>query len=140
MKFSFSKQKVKKFLLVHIFAFLGILFYSYVFGCPLQRLFGITCPGCGMSRAWIAFFKLDFKSAFSFHPLFIPITCVLLYALHREVLPKKLPQKAETVLFILVGSAAVILWIYRLFSDDPVVKIDFEESIINKYFIRRFFG
>lgn len=132
MKFRFSKQKVKKFFLIHLAVLLIGIVYIFAVGCPLHRIFGIPCPGCGMSRAWISFFMLDFKSAFKFHPLFIPITGILLYEIHREIVPKKLPKKVETVLLVLIVSAALILYFYRLFSGDPVVKIDFEQSVINK--------
>ena len=36
--------------------------------CPIKFLTGISCAGCGMSRAWIAVFHLDFARAFYFHP------------------------------------------------------------------------
>ncbi len=38
--------------------------------CLFRRLTGIPCPCCGMSRAWIAALRLDFRGAFSFHPVF----------------------------------------------------------------------
>ena len=31
--------------------------------CPIKFLTGISCAGCGMSRAWIAVFHLDFARA-----------------------------------------------------------------------------
>lgn len=39
-------------------------------GCPIRNTTGIPCPGCGMSRAWTAALRLDFASAFSWHPMF----------------------------------------------------------------------
>lgn len=43
--------------------------------CLIRTIFGIPCPGCGLTRAWLSVFKLDLKSAFYYHPLFwtIPI-------------------------------------------------------------------
>lgn len=38
--------------------------------CFFRRLTGIPCPCCGMSRAWLAALRLDFRRAFSFHPMF----------------------------------------------------------------------
>lgn len=49
--------------------------------CPVRTLLGgIPCPGCGMSRAWLAALRLDFRAAFAFHPMFwsIPILGVQL--------------------------------------------------------------
>lgn len=38
--------------------------------CPIRYLTGISCAGCGMSRAWISLLRLDAASAFAYHPLF----------------------------------------------------------------------
>ena len=38
--------------------------------CPIKFITGISCAGCGMSRAWMAFFQLDIAKAFAYHPLF----------------------------------------------------------------------
>ena len=42
-------------------------------GCPIFELTGITCPLCGTTRAWTAFFRGDFALAFTCHPLFLLI-------------------------------------------------------------------
>ena len=38
--------------------------------CPILFLTGISCAGCGMSRAWLSLLRLDLAGAFAFHPLF----------------------------------------------------------------------
>ena len=43
---------------------------TYVTGCPIRFFLGISCPGCGMTRAWVAVLHLDFAEAFTLHPLF----------------------------------------------------------------------
>ena len=53
-----------------------------LWGCPLRALFHIPCPGCGMTRAFVSAFQLDFHAAFLYHPLFpvfvlIPIVLLL---------------------------------------------------------------
>lgn len=126
MIFGFSTQKVKKFLLIHFMVAVIVFVYIFAVGCPMHRFFGIPCPGCGLSRAWISFFTFDFKQAFKYHPLFIPITTTVLYAIHRDVLPRKLPKTIEMVLFALIISATLGIYFYRLFSGDPVVEIDFK--------------
>ena len=50
--------------------------------CPIKFLTGISCPGCGMSRAWLAVLRWDWRTAFAFHPLFllpIPAAGLLLF-------------------------------------------------------------
>ncbi len=56
-------------------AILGIaLFYllleSLGITCPIKFCTGISCAGCGMSRAWLALLRGDLGAAVSFHPLF----------------------------------------------------------------------
>ena len=38
--------------------------------CPIKQWTGISCPGCGMTRAWLSVLHGDFFAAFSYHPLF----------------------------------------------------------------------
>jgi hypothetical protein len=37
--------------------------------CPTATLFGIPCPGCGLTRATLALFRGDVGAALHFHPL-----------------------------------------------------------------------
>ena len=48
--------------------------------CPIKFITGISCAGCGMSRAWMAFLHLDIAKAFAYHPLFwlVPIAVIVL--------------------------------------------------------------
>ena len=48
--------------------------------CPIKFITGISCAGCGMSRAWMAFLQLDIAKAFAYHPLFwlVPIAVIVL--------------------------------------------------------------
>lgn len=58
-------------------AFFGILcIYNTVFSevfCPIKKLFGISCFGCGMTRGFISILKFDFVSAFKYNALSIPV-------------------------------------------------------------------
>ena len=60
-----------------------LLIWLYVDGyCPFRRLIGIPCPTCGMSRAWLAAFRLDPASAFRFHPMFWSVPLLILFPLY----------------------------------------------------------
>ena len=37
--------------------------------CPLAGIFGIPCPGCGLTRATLAALRGDWAAALRFHPL-----------------------------------------------------------------------
>jgi hypothetical protein len=74
-----------------VMAYMGV-------GCPIKFLTGISCAGCGMSRAWMALLHLDIVSAFYYHPLFwMPVFVLILY-----VMKKKIPWIPIIVLFIVV--------------------------------------
>ena len=53
--------------------------------CPIKFITGISCAGCGMSRAWMAFFQLDIAKAFAYHPLFwlVPIAVIVLLCKYK---------------------------------------------------------
>lgn len=66
---------------------IGVLFVAWFalylldIGCVFRLMTGIPCPGCGMTRAWLAALRLDFAAAFAYHPLFwvVPIAFVLAF-------------------------------------------------------------
>jgi hypothetical protein len=44
--------------------------------CPFRRLTGLPCPGCGLTRSWVAFAHGDVGDAFGYN-WFGPITFVM---------------------------------------------------------------
>ena len=49
-------------------------------GCPVYRLTGIPCPGCGLTRAWRCFLMGEWQLAVRYHPLFLPAPLFLIAA------------------------------------------------------------
>lgn len=109
-------------LLRHALSCTGALFVAWLalylldIGCICRLVTGIPCPGCGMTRAWLAALRLDFAAAFAYHPLFwvVPIAFVLAFV-REEGVSSKLKRGidiAVTVLCVLV----VAVWIVRLIN------------------------
>ncbi|HKU41736.1 MAG TPA: DUF2752 domain-containing protein [Polyangiales bacterium] len=48
--------------------------------CPLRGIFGIPCPGCGMTRAFCALTQGDVASALAFHAGSLPLALFLIAA------------------------------------------------------------
>ena len=48
--------------------FVGIVAFRLPF-CPLASVFGVPCPGCGLTRATLALAHGDLKHALALHPL-----------------------------------------------------------------------
>ena len=86
--------------------------------CPILFFTGISCAGCGMSRAWLALLRGDLAGAFAFHPLFwLPVPAVALL-FFRQRIPGRVfrwGMGAVCVLFLAV-------YLVRLFTmNDTVV-------------------
>lgn len=65
-----------------LFAILAVLTkYFDVSLCPIKNIFGISCFGCGMTRGFISILHFDFKAAFEYNVLSIPLF-VEIVALH----------------------------------------------------------
>ena len=81
-------------------------FFSLVgIGCPIKYTTGVSCPGCGMTRAWHAVLHLDFKKATEFHPLwFLPVPGALLLIFRKKINPKvfRISLLVIAVLFFVV--------------------------------------
>lgn len=45
-----------------------LLAVSFTVGCPFNRLTGLKCPGCGVTRMILRILHLDFKTAFFYNP------------------------------------------------------------------------
>lgn len=102
-------------------------------GCPTRRFLGVSCPGCGMTRACLSLLQLDFQAAFAYHPLVFMLVPALLYFVFREVLPVTLSRKAETVLLGAFLLALVLVYGYRMFIlHAAVLKTDFSSSVLYK--------
>lgn len=95
--------------------------------CPIKFLTGISCAGCGMTRACLAFLRLDIQQAFYYHPLFWLPPIVLAALLCRNHLNRKLYRG------IMAVSAALFLVVYfyrLLFGNDAIVAVKPENGII----------
>lgn len=60
--------------------------YGLKLPCPFKALFRIDCPGCGNTRAVLAYLRLDFAAGFRYNYLF-PLEA--LYILHVVALSSR---------------------------------------------------
>ena len=67
--------------------------------CPVKRLLGVSCFGCGMTRGFVSVLKLDFISATKYNvmsvPLFVGIGLYSLFAVTDVCFNKNFIYKIE---------------------------------------------
>lgn len=116
-----------------LFIVIGVIvFFVFKLPCPSQYLFGVSCPGCGMTRAFLAAFSGDIARSFMMHPFWIAlIPCVVVgFILHLK--------KKEKAFYIFTVSAIVVyigVWVVRLIMGDPVVQFNLESGAIYRLFV-----
>lgn len=108
----------------------------HILKCPVLFLTGISCPGCGLSRAWLSALKLDFSSAMYYHPLFWTVPLIVLLFIFEKRMPKKLVK----ILMIVFIAAFLAVYVIRMFSpDDTVVRFTPDHGLIIRI-IKSIFG
>lgn len=126
----FGKQRI-----IVAILFILIIGCVTVFGngvpCVIKYITGISCLGCGMTRAWLAVFKLDFSLAFYYHPLFIMPVLILIIILNR----KRLKPKAMSVIIWTILILFGIVYIYRMIVPGDIVVFQPEKGLLYKIFI-----
>lgn len=113
------------------FGFIILVFLLYIFdiGCPIRYMTGISCPGCGMTRAVDSLIHCDIKMAFHYHPLifFLPIIGIVFF------FKDKIYTNIFNVIIIIFIIIFIAVYIIRLIDpNNNVVYIDFKHSFIYK--------
>lgn len=121
--------------LLHILSAITAVIFVYALftllgiGCPIKFVTGISCMGCGMTRAWLCVLRLDFKSAFYYHPGFWlpPLVLILFYLKNKKIIKNyKFFMFTATAIF-------VIIYLVRLiYLNDDIVVFQPENNILSK--------
>lgn len=90
---------------------LYVILESFGVTCPIKYITGISCAGCGMSRAWIALLHFNIHEAFMYHPLFFlpPVVVIVM------LLKSKINTKFYKIFMFTMVGAFVIVYLYRMF-------------------------
>ncbi len=98
--------------------YLGI--FALGITCPIKFVTGISCAGCGMTRACLHALRLDFSAAFSYHPLWValPVVAFLLLLCKRKGY-----RKAFHGVLILFAAAMLGVYLVRLIGTDSDVVV-----------------
>lgn len=107
--------------------------------CPFALLFGLPCPGCGLTRAALVLLHGDLERAISQHPLVLVVLGVMAWLGADLLLGQRWPhpamgRRARWRLPLLAGltAALVVLWLlrfYGMFGGPVVIASATKESI-----------
>ena|ERR1035437_9382217 len=96
--------------LIVFFALLLSLIFFLDTGCIIKFITGFPCPGCGMTRAWIAFFEGNLLESFKWHPLFllVPLLVLLIFYNGFSIKTKKIRNYILIAIAILFFATYII--------------------------------
>lgn len=115
-------------------ALILVILFLYVtkIGCPIKFLTGISCAGCGMSRAYFSLLRLDFKSAWEYHPLFFVPPLFVLTLIFKE----KIGDIAFKIILFTIVISFVIIYVYRMvFMTGDIVVFRPENGLIYRVYL-----
>lgn len=125
-----NKQNYKELLMLFVGLGLVMLFLEITdIGCFIKWVTGVSCPGCGMTRACREALQLHFLEASYYHPLFwlMPVVLVLF------LIKNKLSEKALIGISGTILAAFFVVYVIRLMNqDDGIVTINLNKGIIGR--------
>lgn len=109
MKITNWKEKLTTslILLICIFAY-----WHIPIRCFVKTLFGIPCPGCGMTRAYVRLLQFDVVGAFRLHPMFWAAPILYIYYLFDWKIIKS--KWINDGMLVLIGMGFLVNWIINL--------------------------
>lgn len=86
--------------------------------CMMKNLWGLSCPGCGMTRSVVALLHGDISGALRFHALGPVVLLLLGAAWGAAVFGKSLllEHRGVTVALVLFTGALLAYWVIRLLT------------------------
>ncbi|SFG28437.1 Protein of unknown function [Lachnospiraceae bacterium C7] len=107
--------------------FIGLILHITNIGCPIKFVTGCSCPGCGMTRAWLNVLHFNFSTAFYYHPLFWVLPLLIPIMLFQD----RINPKIYKFILFLVLLLFIVVYFYRLFDpNNTIVEINFSKGCI----------
>ena len=106
---------------------LYVILESFGVTCPIKYITGISCAGCGMSRAWIALMHFNIHEAFMYHPLFFLPPVVVIVMLLKSKINIKI---YKIIIFTIIIMFAIVYICRLIWSGDDVVVFEPQNNIL----------
>ena len=120
-----SKKRLKKLMTICAIALGGGVLYLIIIRiigrgipCLIRLSTGTYCPGCGISRMFVALSRFDVRAAFEYNPLafcLLPFAAVfgVRYSVSYVMKGRTEFDKAEKVFLIISGALTLAFWVLR---------------------------
>lgn len=106
------KELKNSLLLTTVYLLLVSVFWLFDVPCLFERFLGVSCPGCGMSRAVLSALRWDLAAAFSYHPMFWSMPVLYVYFLcNGRLFPNKY---LDYGILIAIALGFFINWLAKL--------------------------
>lgn len=87
--------------------------------CVTQRLLGIPCPGCGMTRSFMLVLQGKFMEAWEMHPFVYGwLAFAVIFFVERYVIRGK--EKFWKAAILLLGVGMLIRYVWMLFHGEVI--------------------
>ncbi len=110
MKLQHCNKLLLRLLLLMLLGLILLFWVVNGWPCLLRKITGLPCLSCGMSRAWLSAFRLDWAGAFTYHPMFwsIPVLAVLWLFIDR------IPKGWLTGISMVIALGYFVCYIIRI--------------------------
>ena len=107
------------------------IFNALGIGCPIKYATGISCIGCGMTRAWLSLLHLDIRGAFYYHPAFF-LPPLVLIVLHLKYKKNQKILKYYHGIMTSVIVVFVTVYFFRILWPNDIVVFQPENNILSR--------
>ncbi|MBQ6312039.1 MAG: DUF2752 domain-containing protein [Lachnospiraceae bacterium] len=124
------KRDQRKQIVTVVLAVIAVIVFLRLAGvtCLIKYMTGISCPGCGMTRAWIAFGTGHFHRAMQYHPLFLLAVPAAGYVVLRVLLkargiPAERFRKWDYILLSIACTALFVCYAFRMADPQDTIVV-----------------
>ena len=107
-------QNKRRYIVLIILFLIGLILFliDKPIPCIFNKITGLYCPGCGITRMFISILKLDYKGAFRYNPfVFVLLILYLIFLLINSILKRKI--KITNIIFYIIIVLAIVFGILR---------------------------
>lgn len=125
-----SNKKIKNLIKLFFYIIIYCLLLNILhITCPIKFITGVSCAGCGMTRAFMSLIQGNINEAFMYHPLFWTVPIFVVVYLIKD----RIPKKVFNIIVVIYLIMFIVCYIIRLLNpSDLVVVCNLKESIIYK--------